>query len=142
MKFLYKIILPVTLFVSVSLVLASNSNETAHSLVSNSKTNQQSNRADLDKLKKEIDREIGRPRAKRLTQCKVTAFGAKPCGGPTTYLVYSSLQTKENKLKRLVGQYNSLQDKINKETDAISDCMFIEEPKPIIQNGMCKIKHN
>ena len=142
MKFLYKIILPVTLFVSVSLVLASNSNETAHSLASNSITNQQSNRADLDKLKKEIDREIGRPSAKRLTQCKVIAFGAKPCGGPTTYLVYSSLQTKENKLKRLVGQYNSLQDKINKETDAISDCLFLEEPKPTIQNGMCKIKRN
>ncbi len=142
MKFLYKIILPVILFVSVSLVLAINSVETAHSLTNNSITNQQSNRADLNKLKKEIDREIGKPRAKRLTQCKVIAFGAKACGGPTTYLVYSSLQTKENKLRRLVGQYNFLQDKINKETDAISDCMFIEEPKPTIQNGMCKIKRN
>ncbi len=63
MKFLYKIILPVILFVSVSLVLASNSNETAHSLTNSSITNQQSNRADLTKLKKEIDREIGKPRA-------------------------------------------------------------------------------
>ncbi len=88
-------------------MLAINSNETAHSLTNNSITNQQSNRADLNKLKKEIDREIGKPRAKRLTQCKVIAFGAKACGGPTTYLVYSSLQTKENKLRRLVGQYNS-----------------------------------
>jgi secreted trypsin-like serine protease len=142
MKFLYKIILPVILFVSVSLGLSVNSNDAAHSLTNNSITNQPSNRADLNKLKKEIDREIGKPRARRINQCRVIAFGAKACGGPKTYLVYSSLQTNENKLKRLVGQYNSLEDKINKETDAISDCMFIEEPKPTIQNGMCKIRRN
>jgi hypothetical protein len=142
MKFLYKIILPVIVSVSVSLVLAINSNETANIFTDNSVTSQQSYRADLNKLKKEIDREIGKPRAKRVNQCRVIAFGAKACGGPKTYLVYSGLQTNENKLKRLVDQYNSLEDKINKETDAISDCMFIEEPKPTIQNGMCKIKRN
>jgi hypothetical protein len=135
-------ILPVIVFVSGSLALAINSNETAHGSKDNSVTYRQSNRADLNKLKKEIDREIGKPRAKRLTHCKVIAFGAKACGGPKTYLVYSSLQTNENKLKRLVNQYNSLEDKINKETDAMSDCMFIEEPKADLVNGMCKIKRN
>ncbi len=142
MKFLYKITLPVIVFVSVSLVLAINNNEKAHSLTDNSVTNQQSDRADLNKLKREIDRKIGKPRARRLNQCRVIAFGAKACGGPKTYLVYSSFQTNENQLKRLINQYNSLEDKINKETNAMSDCMFIEEPKAELVNSMCKIKRS
>jgi hypothetical protein len=77
MKFLYKIILPVIVSVSVSLVLAINSNETANISTDNSVTSQQSYRADLNKLKKEIDREIGKPRAKRVNQCRVIAFGQK-----------------------------------------------------------------
>ena len=142
MKFIYKFILSTIVFVSFSFAFAINSNEKVNSVTDNSVTNQQSNRADLNKLKKEIAREIGKPRARQVNQCRVIAFGAKACGGPKTYLVYSGLQTNENKLKQLVGQYNSLEDKINKETNAISDCMFIEEPKPTIQNGMCKIKRN
>jgi hypothetical protein len=142
MKFIYKFILSTIVFVSFSFAFAINSNEKVNSFTDNSVTNQQSNRADLNKLKKEIAREIGKPRARQVNQCRVIAFGAKACGGPKTYLVYSGLQTNENKLKQLVGQYNSLEDKINKETNAISDCMFIVEPKPTIQNGMCKIKRN
>jgi hypothetical protein len=60
MKFLYKITLPVIVFVSVSLVIAINNNEKAHNLTDHSVTNQQLNRADLNKLKKEIDRKIGK----------------------------------------------------------------------------------
>jgi hypothetical protein len=104
MKFLYKIPLVVIVLVSVLLVLALNNNEKAPSSTDNSVTNRQWHRADLSKLKKEIDRKIGNPRAGRLKQSRVIALGAKACGGPKTYLVYSSLQTNENQLKRLINQ--------------------------------------
>ncbi len=142
MKYLYKITLPIIIFVSASLALAINNNEKAHNFTDNSVTNEQSNQVDLNKLKKEVDRAIGKPRAKRLNQCRVIAFGAKACGGPKTYLVYSNSQTNENKLKRLVNKYNFLEEKINKENNVGSDCMFIGEPKVTLVNGLCKIKHD
>lgn len=140
MKFLSKLSPLVFLFVSVLLALTINSTEKANGFSDDTVNNEQSNQANLNKLKKEIDREIGKPRAKRLSQCRVIALGAKACGGPKSYLIYSNLQTNENKLKRLVDQYNSLEEKINKETNAMSDCMFIEEPKAVLVNGMCKVK--
>ncbi len=140
MKFLSKLSLLVFVFASLSFALTINRNEEANAVSINPVNNEQSNRAKLNKLKKEIDREIGKPRAKRSSQCRAIAFGAKPCGGPKSYLIYSTLQTNETKLKRLVNQYNSLEEKINKETDAMSDCMLIEEPTVSLVNGMCKIK--
>jgi hypothetical protein len=140
MKFLSKLSLIMAVFASFSFALTINRNEKANAVSIDPVNNEQSNQAKLNKLKKEIDREVGKPKAKRLSQCRVIAFGAKPCGGPKSYLIYSTLQTNENKLKRLINQYNSLEEKINKETDAMSDCMFIEEPTVNLVNGICKIK--
>lgn len=140
MKFLSKLSLLMVVFASLLFALTINRNDKTNAVSINPVNNEQSNRDKLNKLKKEIDREIGKPKARRLSQCKVIAFGAKPCGGPKSYLVYSTLQGNENKLKRLVNQYNSLEEKINKETDAMSDCMLVEEPKISLVNGMCKIK--
>ncbi len=142
MKSLYKITLLIIIFVNVSLALAINVKEKAYNFTDNFITKQQSKQADLNKINKEIDREIGKPRAKRLNQCRVIAFGAKACGGPKTYLVYSNLQTNENKLKRLVNKYNFLEEKINKENNIMSDCIFVGEPKVTLVSGMCRIKHN
>jgi secreted trypsin-like serine protease len=129
--------------VTVSLALTANSRDEVNgSSVSNNIINEQSDRTRLAKLKKTIDAEIGKPRAKRLTQCRVIAFGAKPCGGPRTYLVYSNLKTNEPKLKRLVSEYNSLEEKLNREGNLGSDCMFVGEPQITLLNGMCRIKRN
>ncbi len=142
MKFLSKLSLLVVVFAGLSFAVTINSNEEANAVSINPVNNEQSNRDKLNKLKKEIDREIGKPRARRWSQCRGIAFEAKPCGGPRSYLIYSTLQTNETKLKRLVNQYNSLEEKINKETDAMSDCMLVEEPKVSLVNGMCRIKYN
>jgi len=143
MKYLYKIMFLLAALVTVSLALATNSGDQVNDFsISNHIINEQSDRTRLAKLKKTIDAEIGKPRAKRLTQCKVIAFGAKPCGGPRTYLVYSNLKTNELKLKRLVSEYNTLEEKLNREGNIISDCMFVGEPQITLLNGMCKIKRN
>jgi hypothetical protein len=140
MKLLSKLSFLLIVSIVVLLVLTTNSSENIKAVSDDSINSEGLNQTDLNKLKKEIDREIGKPRAKRSNQCKVIAFGAKACGGPKSYLIYSTLQSKGNKLKRLVDQYNSREEKINQETDVMSDCMFIEEPKVSLIDGMCKIK--
>jgi hypothetical protein len=140
MQFLYKLSLILFVFAGVSLAIATNKNEKVNDFSGESRyVNQQSDKDKLTKLEKTIDVQIGKPKAKRLAQCKVIAFGAKPCGGPRTYLVYSTLKTNESKLERLVNEYNSLEEKYNKENDLASDCMMVTEPEVTFQNGICKI---
>ena len=100
-------------------------------------TRDRSDRERLRDLKRAIDVEIGEPRADSIAQCKYIAFGAKPCGGPWTFLVYSTARTDESKLQRLVGEYNTLQKKINAEERLGSDCSVPTEPKLVLENGVC-----
>lgn len=141
MRFLYKLSLILFVFAGAALAITTNINEKVDNLSVNSHSiSQQADKDKLTKLKKTIDAQIGKPKAKRSAQCKVIAFGAKPCGGPKTFLVYSTLKTNRSKLERLVNEYNSLEDKYNKENDLASDCMMVTEPEVAFQNGMCKIK--
>jgi hypothetical protein len=100
----------------------------------------QSDRERLRELKRAIDEEIGEPRADSVAQCKYIAFGAKPCGGPWTFLVYSTTRTDESKLQRLVREYNALQKKINAEEGLASDCSVPPEPELTLENGVCAAK--
>jgi hypothetical protein len=101
---------------------------------------QQSNRERLRELKRAIDEEIGEPRADSVAQCKYIGFGAKPCGGPWMYLVYSTARTDESKLHRLVREFNALQKKINEEEQLGSDCSVPPEPELVLENGVCAAK--
>jgi hypothetical protein len=100
----------------------------------------QSDRVRLRHLKLAIDEEIGEPRADNVAQCKYIPFGAKPCGGPWSYLVYSTARTDESKLQRLVREFNALQKKINQEEQLGSDCSVPPEPELLLENGVCAAK--
>src|SRR5262245_39937735 len=100
----------------------------------------QSKRERLRSLKQAIDAEIGTPRADKLAQCKHIAFGAKPCGGPWKYLVYSTARTDESRLKQLVSEYNALEKKINEEEGLNSDCSYVTEPELGLEGGVCVSK--
>jgi hypothetical protein len=100
-------------------------------------TANQSKRERLSEIKRAIDAEIGTPHADSLAQCRHIAFGAKPCGGPRMYLVYSTARTDEQRLKRLVSEYNALDKKINEEEGLSSDCAAVMEPKLVLAGGVC-----
>jgi hypothetical protein len=93
----------------------------------------------LQELQRAIEREIGVPRAGSPSECKTIGFGSKPCGGPVRYLVYSTATTDAAKLERLVGEFNRLQQKINRERGLVSDCMLTVEPQVELVDGVCKI---
>ena len=98
--------------------------------------------ARLKELGRIIEREIGTPAGTEPSQCKVIAYGSKPCGGPARYLVYSTAKTDESPLKELVSEFNQLAKKINQEGNIISDCMFVAEPEVKLTNGICTIRRD
>jgi len=70
--------------------------------------------------------------------CKVIAIGAKPCGGPTGYLVYSSSHVDEVALVAKIKAYNDWNTKYNKEKNLSSDCSIPPQPKPDCIDGKCQ----
>jgi hypothetical protein len=60
-------------------------------------------------------------------ECRYIAFGSKPCGGPWSYLIYStSIDTLE--LQTLVTDYNETENNYNLICGATSDCSVPNPP--------------
>lgn len=71
-------------------------------------------------------------------QCRTMPFGDKPCGGPWTYLVYSTATTDSAALHVLVGEYNRLDGLMNVKYGRDSDCMFVLPPNVGCVDGRCQ----
>lgn len=60
-------------------------------------------------------------------ECRYIAFGSKPCGGPWSYLVYStSIDTLQ--LMNMVEVYNLNEQNYNVKCEQFSDCAFTLPP--------------
>lgn len=71
------------------------------------------------------------------TECRFIALGSKPCGGPWSYIVYST-SIDINKLESLVEDYNKNEAVFNIKWGVISDCSFLLPPTSIIcENNKC-----
>ena len=91
----------------------------------------------LDSLRAVVMRLIGDPVATSITQCRMTPFGAKPCGGPWTYLVYSIDVTDSTELARAVAAYTSRESQLNQELGRASDCQMVTPPQITFAAGQC-----
>lgn len=88
-------------------------------------------------LKAEIESLAASSVCNESTECKFIAFGSKPCGGPWSYLIYTtSIDTQE--LETKVSQYNQLEAIFNARWGVVSDCALAAEPSDVIcENNVC-----
>jgi hypothetical protein len=93
----------------------------------------------LDSLRATVLRLIDEPLATRIGQCRLTAFGAKPCGGPRGFLVYSMEATDSTDLARAVALYTAEDDRLNRALGLASDCALVERPRITFTAGQCTI---
>lgn len=70
--------------------------------------------------------------------CRTIAFGAKACGGPQRYLIYSTAATDSARLAREVARYNDGERKRNREEGRMSDCMMVVRPQVSCISGQCR----
>ena len=70
-------------------------------------------------------------------ECLFIALGSKPCGGPWSYLIYSStIDTAQ--LEEMVETYNNKQAAFNTKYGQASDCMAVLPPTELIcEDGKC-----
>ena len=95
----------------------------------------------LEQLGKEIQEFAKNKACSGGDNCRSMAMGAKICGGPTSYIIYSLSTTDEKKLIEMVNEFTALQKQINfKNPNQVGTCDFIVAPKIDCRNGVCTSK--
>lgn len=71
------------------------------------------------------------------TECKYIGFGSKPCGGPWSYIIYTtSIDT--DKLELWIEDYNNKEADFNAKWGVFSDCSIANPPTSIsCENNVC-----
>ena len=93
----------------------------------------------LDSLRASVLGLIGEPTATNIGQCRLTEFGAKPCGGPRGFLVYSVEATDSIDLARAVASYTSEDARLNRVLGLASDCALVAPPQITFTAGQCTV---
>ncbi|WP_347923138.1 hypothetical protein [Pontimicrobium sp. SW4] len=84
-------------------------------------------RAELDIYKHKIEGLAAASICNEDTDCLFIGFGSKPCGGPLTYLIYTS-SIDIDQLLLWVEDYNQLEQELNEEWGIVSDCSVVNPP--------------
>jgi len=103
-----------------------------------SDSGQENDLMELNSLKLSIDQLIATGICTTNTDCDYIAFGSKACGGPKSYLAYST-SINVALLQQKVTDYNNLEHAYNLKWGIASDCMFVLPPTSVeCLNGICK----
>lgn len=93
----------------------------------------------LEAMEREIDALIGDAACTGGADCRAVAFGAKPCGGPWTYKVFSAAEVDTTELWRRIAAYNNYNARLNETWNWASDCAFVTEPAVGCVEGSCQV---
>lgn len=98
---------------------------------------QEEERNSLNQRKLQILEFINSHTCRSDSECRYVPFGAKPCGGPWTYLAYpTSIDT--SRLFVMIRDYNTAEKTYNKKWGIVSDCSIPAPPDSVrCINGKC-----
>lgn len=96
--------------------------------------NQKYDRAQLDKLKAEIEGQIAKEKCNNPDDWAYSPIGSKACGGPLTFIAYP--KKLHDVILPKIEEYTLKMTEFNKKYNIISDCMMAVEPTSIkCENG-------
>lgn len=72
-------------------------------------------------------------------QCKTVAVGAKSCGGPESFMVYSTANTSPEKVNAVAERYRKERELENKLSGLASDCRMLMDPGAQCRAGFCQL---
>lgn len=91
----------------------------------------------LARRKADVQALIGEPSCNSVAQCRAAPLGAKPCGGPWSYAVYSTVTTDSSALAAAISRYNAHENELNRREGRVSDCRFVAPPRLDCADGRC-----
>ncbi len=72
-------------------------------------------------------------------QCKTLPVGAKSCGGPESYMAYSTASVSTEKAASLAARYRKEREAENQASGLASDCRFLMDPGAQCRSGTCQL---
>jgi hypothetical protein len=81
---------------------------------------------------------VGTPSCSSDDQCHTLALGARPCGGPESYLPWSSAKTSPAEIQALGERYQAERRAANKASGGVSTCQFLMDPGAVCRAGTCQ----
>lgn len=88
-------------------------------------------------LMQQIQAEIGQASCDNAQQCKTVAIGHKACGGPESYLAYSTKGNNEAKVTSLAAAYAAERKASNTASGRMSTCSMVMDPGATCSAGKC-----
>lgn len=73
------------------------------------------------------------------SQCQILPVGARACGGPASYLAWSSAKTDAGQLQALAERHKAEQQADNMAAGRISTCIAIAPPAVACRAGACQL---
>jgi hypothetical protein len=83
---------------------------------------------DTASLSQSVRAKIGDATCKDSQQCRTIAWGNKACGGPESYLAWSTQVTDEKSLQELATAYANARRAQNEAGGMMSTCQFLSDP--------------
>ena len=82
---------------------------------------------------------IGDAQCDNAAQCHTIGVGHKACGGPGSYLAWSSKYTRETKLKALVARQAEAEQRESEKMGVLSDCSMVPDPGAVCVASRCQL---
>lgn len=82
---------------------------------------------------------IGKAECASDSQCQILPIGARPCGGPASYLAWSTARTSSSEIQALADRYRAEQQERNARSGMVSDCRAIAPPAAACRAGSCQL---
>ena len=99
--------------------------------------NEARDRAQLEAWRENILAMVKNPACTDSTECRCIGLGAKPCGGPWEYLIYSVSSVDTVALAEEVADYNDFNEVLNQRYGWVSDCSIARLPTLACRDGKC-----
>ncbi|QPF76030.1 hypothetical protein G8A07_25970 [Roseateles sp. DAIF2] len=73
-------------------------------------------------------------------QCRTIAVGFKACGGPGSYMAWSTKNVDEARLKDLVQRHAQAERAESERLGRMSDCRLVTDPGAVCRAGRCQLQ--
>ncbi|MBA6409679.1 hypothetical protein H4J63_10150 [Pseudoalteromonas sp. 5Ae-yellow] len=92
---------------------------------------------DIKAAKTELDTLIADKQCDTSTQCRVNAVGSRACGGPSSFVVYSTNAASEDQVTALSDKITKLESSYNSQKGMMSICQHLTTPSTQCVENKC-----
>jgi len=92
---------------------------------------------DIKTAKAELNTLITDTQCDTSTQCRISAVGSRACGGPSSFIVYSTKSASEKQVAALSDKITKLESSYNSQKGMMSICQHLTTPSTQCVENKC-----